>query len=191
MQGLVTANGLADFLLILFFVAIVPALAEETLFRGFTQTNIERSGRYHTRPFVALFSASLLFAMVHGSLFKLPGLFALGLSLGWMTYRTNNLFTGGLAHALNNGFIVATLYFNPDQASAKSNETLVGTGGLSSWQALFALVVVMPILALFLFWFNRVTEHIQARGNAERELQVRLSADFGNNEMYNYPQSGT
>ncbi len=175
MQGLVTANGPMDFLLILLFVAIVPALAEETLFRGFAQTNIERSGQHHTRPYVALFVASLLFAMVHGSLFKLPGLFVLGLTLGWLTYRTNNLFAGGLAHALNNGFIVAALYFSPEQISVKSNTNLVGATGLSGAESLIALAVILPLMALFLILFNRVTANLQARGNAERALQKRLA----------------
>jgi membrane protease YdiL (CAAX protease family) len=189
MQGLVTANGPMDFLLILLFVAIVPALAEETLFRGFAQTNIERSGKHHTRPFVALLSASLLFAMVHGSLFKLPGLFALGLALGWLTYRTNNLFAGGLAHALNNGFIVAALYLSPEQISTKANTNLVGTGGLSGMESLIALAMIIPLMVLFLFLFNRVTAHLQARGNAERALQARLAppefpAEGMNNEHF-------
>ena len=48
MKGLVTAHGSIEFMLIFIFVAIVPALAEETLFRGFAQTNIERSGQRQT-----------------------------------------------------------------------------------------------------------------------------------------------
>src|SRR5205823_4150164 len=95
-EGLVTAHGTLDFVLIFLFVAIVPAFAEETLFRGFTQTNIERSGNHRARSRVALVVASFLFALVHGSLFKFPGLFLLGLALGWMAYRTNNLFVGSL-----------------------------------------------------------------------------------------------
>src|SRR5439155_13119523 len=102
-EGLVTAHGTLEFVLIFLFVAIVPAFAEETLFRGFTQSNIERSGYHHARWRVALVVASFLFALVHGSAFKLPGLMVLGLALGWMAYRTNNLFVVSLGHAVNNG----------------------------------------------------------------------------------------
>lgn len=173
MQGLVTANGPLDLALILLFVAIVPALAEETMFRGFAQTNIERSGRWHARPVTALLVASFLFALVHASLFKLPGLFVLGLVIGWMTYRTNNLFVGGIGHAVNNGFIVAALYFDPDISSGATS-SMVGTENISVGDALALLALTLPALALLLYWFWRSTAPLTARGNAEREHQLKL-----------------
>ena len=174
MQGLVTATGPLDLALILLFVAIVPALAEETLFRGFAQSNIERSGRWHARPYVALFVASILFAMVHGSLFKLPGLFVLGLTIGWMSYRTNNIFVGAVGHAINNGFIVAALYFSPEQISTKASAGLVGTEALSATDALWMLALLIPLFALLLYFFSRATATLTARGNSEREVQAHL-----------------
>ena len=177
MKGLVTAHGSIDFMLIFIFVAVVPALAEEALFRGFTQTNIERSGHWHTRPFVALGITSVLFGMMHASVFKFPGLFGLGLTLGWLTYRTNNLFTGALAHIANNGFIVAALYLSPEQVSAKATQSLVSTDELSGTDALIVLVPVIIGMTLFLFLFNRVTAPLHARGNAERELEARLAQE--------------
>ena len=173
MQGLVTATGPLDLILILLFVAIVPALAEEAMFRGFAQTNIERSGQWHARPATALVVASLLFALVHASLFKLPGLFVLGLVLGWMTYRTNNLFVGGIGHAINNGFIVAALYFSPDTATSATS-SMVGTENVTVGDAAAMLALSIPILAFLLYWFWRSTAHITARGNAEREHQQNL-----------------
>jgi membrane protease YdiL (CAAX protease family) len=180
-QSLVTAHGPMDLLLIFLFVAIVPAFSEETLFRGFAQTNIERSGSKHTRPFVALVLASILFAAMHASVFKFPGLLVLGLTLGWLTYRTNNLFTGALAHALNNGFIVAVLYLNPDQLSSKTASSLMGTEEISGSDALIMLLFASVGLTLFLLLFHRITTPLQARGNAEREFETRLTQ--GNNSF--------
>ncbi len=175
LQGLVTAHGPLDFLLIFIFVALVPAIAEETLFRGFAQTNIERSGTRHSRPYLALAIASIVFAMIHLSVFKFPGLLGLGLTLGWLSYRTNNLFTGALAHAVNNGFIVVALYLNPEQLSANVNANMVNTDELSGTEALTLLVPVLVALAAFLFLFNRTTAHMQSRGNAEREFDARMA----------------
>jgi len=173
-QGLVTAKGPIDFLLILLFVAVVPALAEEALFRGFAQTNIERSGHWHARPFIALFVTSILFASIHVSVFKLPGLFTLALALGWMAYRTNNLFTGALGHAVNNGSIVIALYFSSGTA-ANDNSDLVGTGGLSGSEALGLFLGSAIALAILAYIFAGVTSKISARGNAEREVQFHIA----------------
>ena len=175
LEGLVTAHGLLDFVLIFFFVAVVPAFAEETLFRGFAQSNIERSGKSHSRPYVALFAASILFALIHGSMFKLPGLLMLGLALGWMAYRTNNLFVGALAHAANNGFIVIALYLFPDQINSKANQSLVATDELPAMQALEILLFVVPFLALLLFLFQRTTSNLHSRDNSEHDVQQHIA----------------
>jgi len=173
--SLVTAHGIQEFAIIFIFVAIVPAFAEETLFRGFSQSNIERSGHRHARPFIALFVTSILFAMVHGSVFKLPGLLMLGLALGWMAYRTNNLFVGALAHVANNGFIVIALYLVPDQILSKANQSLVATDELPAKQALVILLFVIPFLAAFIFLFQRITSNIFARDNAEHDVQAHIA----------------
>ena len=125
-------------------------------------------------PYVALLVASLLFAMMHASVFKFPGLFALGLTLGWLTYRTNNLFTGALAHVANNGFIVIALYLNPEEISTSVNGSVVTADALSGTDALVLLAIALIGMILFLSLFNRITAPLQARGNAERELEARL-----------------
>ena len=175
-ESLITAHGLQEFALIFLFVAIVPAFAEETLFRGFAQSNIERSGRRHARPYVALVVTSILFALVHASVFKFPGLLMLGLALGWMAYRTNNLLVGALAHAANNGFIVIALYLIPDQIASKANQSLVAADQLPAMQALEILLVIIPILAAFMFLFQRITLNISARDNAEHDVQACIAA---------------
>ncbi len=166
MEGLVTAHGLGEFVLILLFVAMVPAFAEETLFRGFAMTNIERSGTRRSeraRPFFALILSSALFAAIHLSVFKFPGLLALGLALGWMAHRTNNLFVGSLGHAANNGIIVIALYLAPGLDTGASASSLIGTADMPITDVLLMLGGSVPALLILLYVFNRVTERIEAR----------------------------
>jgi len=168
-EALVTARNSAELIIILFLVALIPAFAEEVLFRGFAQSNIERSGYKRTRSWSALLVASFLFALIHGSLFKLPGLLAIALVLGWMAYRTNNLFVGSVGHAVNNGAIVILLYLKPN---VPGSETLVGASDFPIKYTLISLVAVLPILGFLLYFFNRVTESIEARHNPEREMEL-------------------
>ncbi len=175
-ERMVTATSWEQLIFILAFVALTPALAEEALFRGFAQTNIERSGRLHTRPIFALIVASIMFAGVHASVFKFPGLFALGLALGWMTFRTNNLFVGGFGHAINNGAIVIALFASPSVTNSTSG---LVSGELQPMQALLALAVSLPLLFGTLFAFKRATESLTARHNAEEELQKLIAQRTG------------
>jgi len=181
-ENLVTAHGLGEFAIIFLFVAIVPGFAEETLFRGFSQSNIERSGHHRTRPYIALIVTSILFASVHGSVFKFPGLLMLGLALGWMAYRTSNLLVGALAHAANNGFIVIALYFVADQISAKANQTIVSPDELPAMQALLIFIPAVLILALLIYYFHRVTSNLHSRDNAEHELQAHLASNSNHSD---------
>src|SRR5437773_7560756 len=103
MQNLSTAHSPAELTVLLFGVAIVTAFAEESFFRGFIQTNIERSGKGRSRPITALIITSLLFAALHLSPLGFPGLLVIGLLLGWLAYRTCDLRVSALAHAFNNG----------------------------------------------------------------------------------------
>ncbi|MDP4200161.1 MAG: CPBP family intramembrane metalloprotease [Bacteroidota bacterium] len=163
MEALVTAHGLGEFVLIFLFVAVIPAFAEETLFRGFAMTNIEHSGRSRTRPIYALFLSSALFAAIHLSVFKFPGLLSLGLALGYMASRTNNLFVGSLGHAANNGIIVIALYLAPGLDTGASASSLIGTADMPMIDALLMLGGSLPALALLIYVFHRATEGIEPK----------------------------
>lgn len=170
--NLTTAHSLPELFLIVLLIGLVPAIAEESLFRGFTQTNIERSGKGRSRPVVALLLASTIFAAIHGSVFKFPGLLSLGLTLGWVAYRTNNLLVGALAHAMNNGVIGILLYFNPNVFDQSNNGTsnLISTDQYDLQTSLLILGYGLAIGALFYVIFSRLTQPLTARHNADLEI---------------------
>lgn len=177
MEGLVTASGIGQFVIILVTVAVIPAFAEETLFRGFTQTNIERSGKYGPRAYIALAVTSLLFAAYHMSVFKFPGLLVLGAVLGWMAYRTNNLFVGSLGHAINNGLIVTALFMAPDTILKSAQKKLVEAGDMTATDALIAMALWLPALAASLYWFARNTAQQSARFTPYEEFETWQNSD--------------
>lgn len=173
MADLVTASDVPELVVILVVVAIVPAVAEEIFFRGLIQTNIERSGYRRSRPYLALVITSVLFSFGHLSLFKLPGLLALGLIMGYMSYRTNNLLVGSFAHAFNNGFIVLMLFLFKDAFTGTEPTKLMGDPNAATpLQLVGGLLLFVPFLLLGLTFFNRWTEPIRARHNAEEEVRA-------------------
>ena len=171
MEGLVTAQSVGQFIVILLTVAVIPAFAEETLFRGFTQSNIERSGKHGPRPMIALLVTSLMFAAYHTSVFKFPGLLVLGGALGWMAYRTNNLFVGSLGHAVNNGLIVTALALTPETLTSTAQKNLVGSTDMTTSEAIIAVVIWLPALLASLYWFARHTEAMTARFAPQEEYE--------------------
>lgn len=79
-------------------LAVVPALCEELLFRG----ALARGLRAPLGLLGAAVVSAALFALVHGSLARLPITFALGLVLGVTTLRVGSVVPAVVIHAGNN-----------------------------------------------------------------------------------------
>lgn len=86
-----------------FFALIVAPFNEEIIFRGFCQTAVRRSGLIAGR-WPTILATAAVFALVHGNVAyqALPGLFVLGIGLGYAYERTGSLWTSILIHAVFN-----------------------------------------------------------------------------------------
>lgn len=96
-----------DLILSLLVVALLPAVFEEMLFRGALQNLLIR---WFKHPLAAILLTSVVFSAVHGSYLGFLSRVALGAVLGFMYYRTGNLWVSILAHAFNNGMAVMAIY---------------------------------------------------------------------------------
>lgn len=100
---------LADFLfafLYLFILApILPAIAEEALFRGVIMSGLREFG-----DFFAIMLSGLLFALMHGNYSQLILQFVLGCEIAFVVIINENYFVGIIMHLMNN-LIVAVISF--------------------------------------------------------------------------------
>jgi len=97
-------------------IAILPALAEEILFRGFILQNYRKilgNGK-------AIFISALLFGMAHLNIQNFWGPFILGLLCGWLVCLYDSIILACLGHLLNNGLIFTVSYLIPDFGSVRS-----------------------------------------------------------------------
>src|SRR5437870_3950123 len=81
-------------------LAFLPAICEETLFRGVMLRALLPAGRLP-----ALLFTSLAFGAFHFSLYKLLPTATLGLLLGLLAVRSGSIIPSMLAHALNNTLV--------------------------------------------------------------------------------------
>jgi membrane protease YdiL (CAAX protease family) len=100
-------NGASDLFLALFIMAFLPALFEEVFFRAALQNLLVN---WWKKPILAIAVSSLLFSLVHGSIFLFLSRAILGFALGLLYYKSKNIWVNISAHFLNNGIIIVMMF---------------------------------------------------------------------------------
>lgn len=139
------------YILSVLIMALVPAMCEETLFRGGLQNFLSRATR---RPWLAIIIVSILFSLAHFSFYLfLPRMF-LGMVLGSIYYLTRNIWLSITAHFLNNAMAVTQVYLltrsGKDISTAMNNDLPTYYWGL----------ITLPLLVYLLVVLRRVTPAI-------------------------------
>lgn len=115
--------------------ALVPALCEETLFRGVLLACLRRWGKWR-----AVIASALVFALFHGSPVRFGPVALLGVALALVVWDTGNLWLAVAGHAAHNGLILFALSHGkgegPPPAAALASLALVGAGLVSLWLVL-------------------------------------------------------
>lgn len=94
--------------IMLFHVAVVPAVCEELMFRGIILRNFERE----LPPWVAVVLTGTLFGLYHLRFTQALPLILLGILITWLVWRTGSLWVVVAVHFVNNaGSVVFASYF--------------------------------------------------------------------------------
>ncbi len=95
---LLVVESIPEFAAVVLVVAVVPAVAEELLFRGLVQPSL--IGRFG--PKFGIIATALLFAMFHLNPWTFLPLFIVGTLFGYLAYKTGTFWAGVVAHFGNN-----------------------------------------------------------------------------------------
>ncbi len=103
---IVQAYSAFEFVIVVFVIAITPAVCEEFLFRGFVLGNLRKV----SKPMAGIFLTGFLFAFYHFQPFNLLPLILLGWYLSFIVYYANSIWVGVACHFLNNFFAAYFMY---------------------------------------------------------------------------------
>lgn len=104
--NLLAANNLFEGLFVVLVVAVIPALCEETMFRGF----IQRSFELRLKPVWAALITAVFFGIYHFNPYGMIPLIILGFYFGFAAYTSNSILIPMSLHFTNN-FIAIMVYF--------------------------------------------------------------------------------
>ena len=127
--------------MILSFVrtAVLPAFFEEFFFRGIFLGRL--------RPYgdgFAVCTSALLFGLFHGNLHQIPFAFLVGLAIGYIVVRTNNIWLGVAIHFCNNAFSAVQDLLRPYLSSADYDFFYRLT--------FYGILVMGALAAMYLLW---------------------------------------
>ncbi|MEO5889977.1 MAG: CPBP family intramembrane glutamic endopeptidase [Ferruginibacter sp.] len=142
-------DNFGEYLVAMFVIALLPAIFEETLFRGAIQNLLSR---WFKMPILGIVVTAIVFSALHGSYLGFLSRFALGAVLGWIYYRTGNLWLSIIGHFFNNAFGVTVMYLAKKPGGKPDPSAL--DESLPLWAGLISALVVY---ALFIF-FEKISK---------------------------------
>ena len=145
--NLLEAHSFFEGSFIVFVVAAIPALCEETFFRGFVQKSLEQ----RLKPYWAIIITSLFFGLYHFNPYGLISLMALGAYFGFAAYTSSSIFIPMILHFINNFFAVITFLLIGDKDLINSNVTQ----NENIFPYLISFIVLSVIFSFFIMYIHR------------------------------------
>lgn len=123
-------------------LAFLPAVCEETFFRGGLQNYLFRSSG---KMWLSIIIVSLIFSAIHFSMYGFLSRLALGIILGLVFHYTKILWLSILLHFINNATAVLAIYIQ--KSNGKSIAELMSDKDGSYW-GLIAIPVIIILFAI-------------------------------------------
>jgi membrane protease YdiL (CAAX protease family) len=112
-KAFIASTTTSELLLNLVVVAIIPAIAEEFLFRGALQQFFMHC--FKNIHFAVIISAAI-FSAFHGQVYGFMPRWVLGILLGYLFAYSGSVWPGVLAHFANNALTLSVTHFKLDQS---------------------------------------------------------------------------
>ena len=131
-SNLLSASNIFELSLVVMVVAVVPALSEETMFRGF----IQRSFELRYKKYIGAIITAIFFSLYHFNPYGFIPLFILGVFFGFAAYQSKTLLIPMFLHFLNNFSAVSLYHIIGDDELLKTDAS-VNPDELSSYVLMF------------------------------------------------------
>ena len=143
-KAFLVMNSPIDLIINLLILAVLPAIGEELVFRGFLQKKIIS---FSNKPYLAILFTAFLFSIIHMQFEGVLPRFILGSVLGFLFYFSSNIWIPIIAHFINNSLIVILSY---PALNNKISFDILNLENFIRWdQAALSLIAVSVLFYLF------------------------------------------
>ncbi|MDI9358225.1 MAG: type II CAAX endopeptidase family protein [Phycisphaerales bacterium] len=157
------ANNIGQYFISLCAIALLPAIVEETFFRGSLQFGL--IGLFKNK-WAGIILTSIIFSAIHLSYFGFLARFTIGVFLGLIYYYGKSIWLNILFHFINNSVSVTALYVL--HLMGKTKEEIKQTMGAdSSVNNIWVGIGVFVLLLVIVQFFIKATEQKALIGSNE------------------------
>jgi membrane protease YdiL (CAAX protease family) len=153
---IVHAGSPMELIAVILVVAVVPAIVEESLFRGLIQKVFERL----MSPAVAAILTGTVFGLFHLNPFEVVPLIGIGVFLGMLRYRSQTLLLPILVHFINNFIAILAVYYGLNDENLMIQQQSAADAGTM-------LFILIAFAALF---FMSFVAYLRITHNASRNI---------------------
>ena len=168
MDGYAVPQGQQALALSILTQAVMPAVCEELLFRGFVLSAWESRG---TRYAIGVSAA--LFALLHGNLYGLPAYLLVGAIAGFVTFALDSVYAGMVYHTVYNAACLVVSWLVASAGEAAETATATGTFPVISLVLETAMVYLMMAMLLVMLRLRAQRHGIQPIPRVRRPLETR------------------
>lgn len=171
--GNIELNNFGQYIGMIFSSCLVAGFAEELLFRGVIQSGFKKWGIR-----VSVGASALIFMLMHGNAEQTVHQFIVGVIIGYVFYKTNNLWIGVLIHSFNNFIPITQAYLltitTPEVLEAE--QTVVNlTIGTILIDLIIALITAWAGLYFLKLIFKKIFEENE-KLNGKQETNENLTS---------------
>lgn len=138
-----TSITMDSFWLNLLTVAVLPAVCEEMLFRGFILSSLE--GKSKKSKVFAVVMTGILFGIMHLNFIRIIPISILGIAMTYCVIKSDSILVGMLIHFINNGLSVAVLHL------VKQNPAIISSSVEMSMPSISSVFITLVFAAIFIF----------------------------------------
>lgn len=153
----ITSSG---FWLAFFVVAICPAIAEETAFRGFLFGTLKKRGAV-----ISILVSAVCFGLYHMNLLQFIAGLMVGSVMAYLVYRTGSILPSVIMHLINNGISVIFTFY-PEWIQTIP---LIGKEELSKSDAVWLTVIGSVILGISILLLEFILKK-QSKNEENKEI---------------------
>lgn len=179
--GTIEINSFWQYLGFIISSCLVAGFCEELLFRGVVESGLKKWGIK-----IAIGFSALIFMLMHGNAEQTIHQFIVGVIVGYVFYKTNNLWLGVLIHAFNNFVPITQAYL---LSFVETSEVVTET--TASVSVGLGTILIDLIIAIFVAWaglyflkmvLNRIIKEDEKLNKTEKTDDNLVSIKVDGNE---------